>query len=281
MIADEREGIAALLRQWRDSGCDLIMTTGGTGFAPRDVTPEATRDVIEREAPGLAELLRWTGYQTFPRAALSRGVAGITGQTIIINLPGSPGAVREGMDALAPLLHHAIAILRDEPVDHTPGIASPAPPADPPPTSIAVLEANIDDLSPEHYEPLMERLFAAGALDVTLSPLQMKKNRPGVLLTVLAGPNLRDGMAKIIFQETSTFGIRYATMARYVLERRMATVETPYGPVRVKIGSWQKEETAASPEYADVKAAAQAQDVPFKTVYAAALQAYAAQSERG
>ena len=280
VVADEREPIAALLREWRDADCELIVTTGGTGFAPRDVTPEATKAVIEREAPGLAELLRWTGYQKFPRAVLSRGAAGISGRTLIINLPGSPGGVRDGMDVLAPLLYHAVAILRDETVDHTPGQASAPPPADSPPATIAVLEANIDDLSPEFYEPLMERLFAAGALDVTLSPLQMKKNRPGILLTVLAPTDLREDVTKIVFQETSTFGVRHTTMERCVLERRFEEVETIYGPIRMKIGSWQGEETTASPEYADVKSAAQAHDIPFKTVHAAALQSYLAQAKR-
>src|SRR5579862_4440998 len=77
---DDLETIAATLIAWCDQGCDAILTTGGTGFSPRDVTPEATRQVIEREAPGLAELLRWTGYQQLPRAVLSRGVAGICGR---------------------------------------------------------------------------------------------------------------------------------------------------------------------------------------------------------
>ena len=234
VVPDERGVIAATLRQWRDADCALIMTTGGTGFAPRDMTPEATRDVIERDAPGLAELLRWTGYQKLDRAVLSRGVAGISGRTLFINLPGSPGGVRDGMDVLAPLLTHALAILRDEPTDHTPAKSAAPDFQDAPPSTIAVLEANIDDLSPEAYEIVMERLFAAGALDATLSPLQMKKNRPGVLLTVLAPPEMRDALAKIVFQETSTFGVRHTTMSRYVLERRSVTVETPYGPFASK-----------------------------------------------
>jgi molybdenum cofactor synthesis domain-containing protein len=121
IVPDERAQIAALLRELCDTRrVDLVITTGGTGAAPRDVTPEATREVIEREMPGLAELLRWQGYQITPLAVLSRGVAGLRGGTLIINLAGSPKAVREGMTILHPVLAHALQMLKGEGLEHRP-----------------------------------------------------------------------------------------------------------------------------------------------------------------
>ena len=109
--SDDPESTVERLQQWVAGGLSLIVTTGGTGFGPRDHTPEATREVIERDAPGLAELMRAEGLRKTPMAALSRGVCGIAGRTLIVNLPGSERAVRENLDALAPVLPHALQLI--------------------------------------------------------------------------------------------------------------------------------------------------------------------------
>jgi molybdopterin adenylyltransferase len=121
LLADESAAIASQLVAWCDAdSADLVLTTGGTGLAPRDVTPEATRAVLEREAPGIAERIRALSLTSFPRAALARGVAGVRNRTLIVNLPGSTSGVRDALAALEPIVDHAVAILRGEPTDHTP-----------------------------------------------------------------------------------------------------------------------------------------------------------------
>ena len=96
----------------------MILTTGGTGLSPRDVTPEATAAVLERTAPGIAEALRATAASGFPRAWLSRGIAGVRGRTLIVNLPGSAGGVRDGLNVLEGLVEHAVTVVIAAPTDH-------------------------------------------------------------------------------------------------------------------------------------------------------------------
>jgi molybdenum cofactor synthesis domain-containing protein len=112
VVPDEIPEIEAAMREAIDEGVDLVATTGGTGFAPRDVTPEATRRVIDREAPGLAEALRMFNRDKVPTTILSRAVAGVAGATIVVNLPGSPSGVRDGVSVLEPVIGHAITQLR-------------------------------------------------------------------------------------------------------------------------------------------------------------------------
>jgi molybdenum cofactor synthesis domain-containing protein len=117
VVPDERGAIADAIVELAEEAV-VVLTTGGTGVAPRDVTPEATRDVLERDAPGIAEAIRADGFSRTAHALLSRGRAGIVGRSLVVNLPGSPGGCRDGFAVIRPAIEHALGLLADEPTRH-------------------------------------------------------------------------------------------------------------------------------------------------------------------
>ncbi len=139
--------------------------------------------------------------------------------------------------------------------------------------SVVILETNIDDMNPQVYDHVMARLFKAGALDVFLTSIQMKKNRPGILLRVIARPSDTGPLTDILLAETSTLGVRQQIMSRVSLRREIRTVETPYGAVRVKIAAFGDGQRRAAPEYDDCRRLAEQQGVPLRDVYRAAERA--------
>ena len=144
----------------------------------------------------------------------------------------------------------------------------------------SVIEANLDDMLPLAFEPVMENLFASGALDVFFSQIQMKKNRPGVKLTVICEDEDVKKLSSVIFRETTTFGVRFYKTGRITLERGFVTVRTKYGKVRIKTGALKNDLMSASPEYADCKKLASEKKIPFKRVYEEAKKAFLAKQTK-
>lgn len=141
-------------------------------------------------------------------------------------------------------------------------------------TDVWVIETNIDDMNPQLYDIVMERLFAAGALDVYLTPIQMKKNRPATLLSVICKPDDSTKMTDVIFEETTSIGVRQSIVSRCCLDREIVAVNTGYGPIRVKVARRAGKVDNAKPEYDDCKAAAAKHSVPVKAVQDAAIVAF-------
>jgi uncharacterized protein (DUF111 family) len=139
---------------------------------------------------------------------------------------------------------------------------------------VVVIEAEIDDMNPQIFGVVMDALLAEGALDVFYTPIQMKKNRPGTLLSVIAPPQRRDVLTAIMFRETTTIGVRYSEVARECLDRETTTVETPFGPVRFKVARRGGDILNAAPEFDDCVHLARQHGRPIKEIQAAAIRAF-------
>jgi len=145
---------------------------------------------------------------------------------------------------------------------------------------VAIVETNIDDMSPQFYDVVMDRLFSAGALDVLAQPVQMKKNRPGTLVTVVCRPDGADRLAAILFAETTTLGVRMWRAGRRCMGRCVVPVTTEYGTIRVKVAEWGDSVRKAMPEYEDVRRLSEAADVPARVVWESAMAGYRTQGEQ-
>jgi pyridinium-3,5-bisthiocarboxylic acid mononucleotide nickel chelatase len=242
-------GVEKIYASTLPMGKGFVPSRHGVLPIPAPATVELTKGLSVRLEDGAAEMVTPTGAAILaalaqqgnvPQMQLSAVGYGAGGRT----LPDRPNLLRI-------LLGSVVETPRDE--------------------QLLVLETNIDDLNPELYEYVMERLFAAGARDVCLLPLHMKKNRPGIMLWVLGEVSDREKLSAIIFSETSTIGIRSYPVTRVALLREHKSVVTAYGEVRVKLSSAPDGRVHAAPEYEDCKRLAREKDLPLKTVYEAAV----------
>ncbi len=254
-LARDMLGVEAVAVGPLPLGCGTIQCAHGLLPSPAPATVEllrgfttiATDEPFELVTPtGAALLTAWRTLDRPPDGRIRRAGYGF-GHT---QLRGRPNLLR--------------ALLRDDCSGCASGAADAA-------GECLELACNLDDASPELVGALAGRIMEQGALDVYVTPVQMKKQRPGVLVTVLCRPEQRPEILETIFRESTTFGVREHLVQRTLLGRRHAEVLTPYGPVRVKIGDWRGRDIKASPEYEDCRALAERRHVPLPAVYAAAL----------
>ncbi len=255
-IGFEALGIQAVYTGPLPMGSGFVSSRHGTLPVPGPATAELVKGMPVRFEDGQSELVTPTG------AAILAVMAQPGPPLFSITQVGYGAGARTLSDrpnVLRVCLGHSVSEVRHE--------------------QLLVLETNIDDLNPEWYEHVMEQLFAAGARDVFFSPVQMKKNRPGILLRVLCTPQDQGQLSNIIFNETATLGIRSYPVDRLALQREQKEIQTRYGPVRVKIAYQPNGQVNCAPEYDDCKRLAQEKKIALKLVYEAALQG--ARSQRG
>ena len=245
------------------------LDVGGVGFSPLPAghgTIQCAHGIIPNPAPGTVELLKGmpiTHVDEPFELVTPTGAALLTSWRSVDAWPSGWSISRVGQGFGQRRLNGRPNLLRAlllEPAAVTADDSS----------ACLVLETNIDDTTPELVGALTQKLLAAGAYDVYTTAIQMKKQRPGVLLTVLCAPDKKATMVELIFRESTTFGIREHLAQRTMLARKMVNVETPYGTIRVKTGSWQGRQITASPEYEDCVQAASTHSVAVRTVYEAA-----------
>lgn len=230
-------------------------------------------------APATARLLQ--GVPIFHREDIEKELTTPTGAAILAEMAPDfhkppvliPQSIGYGAGTMDLPIPNTLRITIAEAVEDAATAQSPRPWSR---DRVLQVETAIDDMQPEWYALLLDRLFAAGALDAYLTPIQMKKNRPGQQLTCLMPPEKEDEMLQIIFENTTALGLRLSYLDRAILKRSWKTIETPWGPVRIKLGLAGDKVINQAPEYEDCAALARTHDLPVKTVYIAALAAGAA-----
>ena len=241
-------------------GSGIVQSAHGPLPVPGPATAELLRGFVVRIGDGQGELVTPTGAAIV--SALGR--SGAMPARFVVDRVGYGAGDRELADR-----PNLLRVLLGEP-STTVGV-----------DSLLLIETNLDDFNPELYEHVMERLFACGARDVFFTPIHMKKNRPAILLSVLADPERRDTLTRVLFDETTTLGVRLVSVDRLRVEREVRTVHTPFGDVRVKIGKDPGGHVNVAPEYEDCKRLASAAGVALKRVYQeATAAALVAEKER-